>query len=67
MAYLKLYVYFYSEINIFERVITLLLSIEITKFKNRFVDNRLTFFLVSELSANLNVMKSKSRLLFYIN
>ena len=39
---------FYDEINIFQRVINLLLSIEITKFKNWYVDNRLNFFLVSE-------------------
>ena len=39
---------FYDKINIFG-VITLLLSIEITKFKNWSVDNLLNFFLDSEL------------------
>ena len=32
----------YDEINSFQRVITLLLNIKITKFKNWSVDNRLT-------------------------
>ena len=39
----KIVCVFYDEINIFQRVITLLLNIEITKFKNASVDIRQSF------------------------
>ena len=44
---------FYDEINIFQRVITLLLNIEITILKNWYVDNRLNFFLISEFCVDV--------------
>ena len=44
---------FYDEINIFQWVISLLLNIEITKFKTRFVDNRLNFFVGSEFCVDV--------------
>ena len=49
----KIVCVFYDEIKIFQRVITFLLNIEITKFKNVSVDNRLKFFIASEFCVDV--------------
>ena len=50
---LKFDVYFMMKSIFFNGSIILLLNIEITKFKNWYVDNRLNFFLISEFCVDV--------------